>query len=388
MSVYKRFSLCFVASFLLFVVGFGGFLALLWLYDPFWFFHKPIFREITYHSDMRMQAKGIIDNTDFDSIIIGSSMLKNTSPKEAGQKLSGKWINLSIAASDFNERKILLNYAFGRKNIRQIIYSIDNYVSLNGDMKNDDAWQNIYTNDEFINKFKYYFDKKFIKCAVKWSKKAECVGNKKDLESITKFQDKKEIGGFKNWDKWTKNYATQAYKEYEENGFQLNVKSTRKLDFEGQKSYLQKSIIETIKQHPNTEFYLIVPPFSRFFYALFPFDHVHGEGRNGIEIFSEVKEILPYLVNEIAKYKNAKIYGFDTLSYVDDEKNYSDFIHHYLDMNSMQLDAIADGTHILTPQNIDEYLQTMENKIKAYDLTPLINEIKAWETEQNATAKE
>ena len=52
-------------------------------------------------------------------------------------------------------------------------------------------------------------------------------------------------------------------------------------------------------------------------------------------------------------------------------------------MNSMQLDAIASGTHILTPQNIESYLATMEAKIKAYDLTPLISEIKAWEAEQN-----
>ena len=78
-----------------------------------------------------------------------------------------------------------------------------------------------------------------------------------------------------------------------------------------------------------------------------------------------------------------KIYAFDDLNYADEIANYKDLAHYNVDMNSMQIDAIANGTHILTPENIDEYLQTMENKIKAYDLAPLIQEIKEWEKNQN-----
>ena len=47
-------------------------------------------------------------------------------------------------------------------------------------------------------------------------------------------------------------------------------------------------------------------------------------------------------------------------------------------MNSMQIDAIANATHILTAENIDEYLQTMEHKIKSYDLASLLQKIKQW----------
>lgn len=92
--------------------------------------------------------------------------------------------------------------------------------------------------------------------------------------------------------------------------------------------------------------------------------------------------MLKWFVDEVAKYQNATIYGFDDLDYADDLANYCDDIHYNLDMNSLQLDAIANGTHILTPQNIDTYLATMESKIKNYDITPLIAEIKAWEAKQ------
>lgn len=116
MSVYKRFALifaCFVYIGL--PLCFLALCALLWLYDPFMFFHKPYFREQTYHSDMRIQARGIIDFTDFDSVILGSSMLENTSAKEAGEKLGDKWVNLSLSGSDFSERKIVLDYTLSRK---------------------------------------------------------------------------------------------------------------------------------------------------------------------------------------------------------------------------------------------------------------------------------
>lgn len=46
--------------------------------------------------DMRMQARGLILYKDFDSAIIGTSMLENTSAKEANKKLGGNWINLSL----------------------------------------------------------------------------------------------------------------------------------------------------------------------------------------------------------------------------------------------------------------------------------------------------
>ncbi|EGK8077032.1 hypothetical protein IO383_001495, partial [Campylobacter lari] len=76
-------------------------------------------------------------------------------------------------------------------------------------------------------------------------------------------------------------------------------------------------------------------------------------------------------------YPNVKIYGFDNLNYADNTMNYMDLVHYNIDMNSMQLDAIKNQTNILTPENMDEYFKIMEEKIKNYDLNPLIEQIKA-----------
>lgn len=386
---YKIFSICFAG--IVSVVVFSGFAlcALLYIYDPFWLFHKPIFRATTYHSDIRIQAKGIIDNADFDSVILGTSMLENTSAKEAGQKLGGKWVNLSLAGSDFSERKILLDYALKRKNIKQVIFSIDNFVLINGDRENSTSWRvdsRLYTEGLFLEKFKRYLNKKFIKCAFRWSKKAECVGDKNDLETIAQDNNyranKKYFGGMAHWLEWQKEQAVKQYIEYVKNDFRPKSAETKRLNFDEQKIYLQESILQIIKENPQVEFYLIFPPHTRFYYALFPFSETHHKGRKGKEIFAETKQILPYLAQEVENLENVKIYGFDNLDYADNIANYIDHEHYYLDMNSMQLDAIANGTHILTPQNIDKYLATMESKIKNYDIAPLIKQIQEWEAQR------
>ena len=388
---YKNFAVFFVGSLGVACVISALLGILLYLYDPFMFFHKPYFRATTYHSDLRIAARGIIDYADFDSVILGSSMIENTSAKEAGRKLGGKWVNISLAGSDFSERKVALKYAFRRKDIKQVIFSLDGYVLLNGDRESVNARidSTLYAEGDFDglswDKFKQYLDKKLIWCAIKWSKKGECVGDKKDLESVAHSEyrrNERHFRGFAFWGEWQKNEVTKQYSAYLANDLRPQSKQTKRLDFEAQKAYLQEGILEMIRENPQIRFSLIYPPYPRFFYALFPLDDVYHKGRNSKEMLAETEKILKWLVAEIKNLDNAKIYGFDDLPYADDITNYCDRTHYYIDMNSLQLDAIANGTHILTPQNIDAYLQTMESKIKNYDIAPLIAEIKAWEASQ------
>ena len=111
----KKFSFSFFIIFISIQIALLFISILLYIYDPFQFFHTPIFREKTFMGDMRVSAAGIIDHYDFDSIIAGSSMLENTSIKEAEQIIGGKWVNFSFGGSRFEERFILLNYILKNK---------------------------------------------------------------------------------------------------------------------------------------------------------------------------------------------------------------------------------------------------------------------------------
>lgn len=186
MKSYKKFCLIFLATIPLFGLGFLALCVLLWLYDPFMFFHKPYFREQTFMNDLRISARGIIDFTEFDSIILGSSIMENTSIQEANDKLSGKWADFAISASSFNERELLLKHILSTKQIKQVIYAIEAFFLLNDNDKDMDSLREdkitrinpmLYQHNILFD-FKHYLNKRTIICVFKWSKEPKCVGEK------------------------------------------------------------------------------------------------------------------------------------------------------------------------------------------------------------------
>ena len=369
----KRFILITLLYPLPFVIMIFG---LIYIYDPFQIFHKPYFREATFFKDMRKQALGIIKNYEFDSYIIGTSMLENTDSKEAATKLSidGKWINISLSGSGFDERAIVMDYIFKNQNPKHIIYSLDGYYMVNRLNNNTLDWEFLYNNNLYDD-IKIYMNWKFIACTVILSNYEKCIG-KDDMYQITKWYEyhKEKFGGFDNWIKHKDDHQINPILIDIKNS---NIKNIDKqniigdIDILAQQDYLQKYLIRFFKDYPNTKFSIIIPTYSRLFYRM-----------QNSEFFYTWKKSLQYFIAQSSSYKNVKVYGFDDLDYADDIANYKDLSHYSKDLNSIQLDAIKNQTNILTTQNIDKYLKTMEQKIKSYDVEPFIKALENVEIEQ------
>lgn len=342
------------------VVLFG----ILWLYDPLQLFHKPIFRETTFFGDMRLAARGIIWNYDFDSVILGTSMLENTSAKEAGEKLGGKWVNLSLINSSYDERAVILEYLFGYKKPQKIIYSLESFTIAS--IKDSSRFDYLYDENP-LDDFKIYLNDRFILCALAWRESKDCTGNK-GLEELLKWFDceGKLFGGFEKWLKYGKKETIAMLKNIKDAPFVIKKDN---FDLEKQRSYIQTYVLDFVAENPQTQFYFIVPTYSRLSYRI-------GSGDFDNKAFYNRALNLKWFVKELEKYPNAKIYGFDTLDYADDIASYRDFIHYNVDMNSLHLDSIRGEKHILDSNNIDSYLKVMEDKIKNYDLKPFIEKAK------------
>ncbi|WP_278347771.1 hypothetical protein [Helicobacter pullorum] len=343
------------------VVLFG----ILWLYDPLQLFHKPIFRETTFFGDMRLAARGIIRYYDFDSVILGTSMLENTSAKEAGEKLGGKWVNLSLINSSYDERAVVLEYLFGYKKPQKIIYSLESFTIAS--IKDSSRFDYLYDENP-LDDFKVYLNDKFILCALAWRESKDCTG--RDLEELLKWSNHEDLkilfGGFEKWLKYGKKETIAMLKNIKDTPF---VVKKDNFDLEKQRSYIQTYVLDFVAENPQTQFYFIVPTYSRLSYRI-------GSGDFDNKVFYNRALNLKWFVQELEKYPNAKIYGFDTLDYADDIANYRDFTHYNVDMNSLHLDSIRGEKHILDSNNIDSYLKVMEDKIKNYDLKPFIEKAK------------
>ncbi len=364
MSKYARYLFFVPIFFMLFLMLF---ILNVYLYDPAQIFHKPYFRKTTFHGDMRIMAKGIIDFYDFDSYILGTSMLENTFANEANQKLGGKWVNISMHGSSFYERKIILDYIMTHKKAKRIVYTVDNILDAQTpDVRLDTfSYNNTWLDDVLL----YTYDK-FILCSLSWSQSENCVGQHR-VESIedsivkTIYDVQVLYGGIENW-----LYGFDI-DNIEHRGRVNELKAvinSKNLIVEPQASRIQQNIadnvLSTIKQYHETQFYLIIPTYSRLAYKI-PYRT------------NQYDDVLLWLVAEIDKLPNAILYGFDDLDYADHIENYRDLTHYNIDMNLMQLDAIRDETHTLTPHNIEEYLNTMRRKIDEYDPKPIIETIKA-----------
>lgn len=338
-------------------------LGLIYLYDPMQIFHKSFLKEERFFSEMRLGARAIIKHYDFDSYILGTSMLQNTSAKEANRRLGGNWVNISPAASTTKERGIILNYLFRYQNPKALIYSLDSF----GDKVSTKPNFQLLYDESLLNDFEAYLNDRFIICALTLSKKEKCIG-KENLETLLQWireeKHQKRLGGFENWIQYNPDIfkreplkSLPQSKPVEFNPNRIDVSKEEKL--------LETFLLSFIRKYPNTYFHLILPPYSRLHFKINP------------KAFIERKKITYWLLQQTKDLKNVTIYGFDTLDYADDIGNYAgDTIHYNNDMNSLHLDSIKQGKHILDSNNIDSYLKAMEDKIKNYDLKPFIEKAK------------
>lgn len=356
------------------------FIAPIYYYDPLKLFHKPYVYEDHLDTNMRQQAVGIIKNWDFDSVILGTSMLENTSSLEANNILGGTFINISIGGSDFYERKIILNYLVKNKNINKIIYSLDSYYlnQREGHPKYNIGTFDYLYDDSIFNDFKAYLNDKYLKCIFKFSNYNRCIQKKAELDRPNAwYQSKghsKRFGGLQNWinsknDKQIVNAFNSIVLTSNKikNKEKINIDNVN-LKIDKAKSYIDENILNVVAENRQTEFILVFPPYSRLTY---------GEWVQYDLVSWKIHEaVIRYLVLKSIEYKNIKIYGFEHMDFLDDIANYKDLGHYHHSINSSMLSWFASESGLLTNKNIDDYIDISYKKALNYDITKIADQIK------------
>lgn len=353
-----------------------------YIYDPMQIFHKAWGREETFHTNMRQQAAGIINNFhDYDSVILGTSMIENTSSKEASEKLGGKFINISMPGSSYFERAIVLRSLFRQHNVKNILYSLD----VNKYFKQAEAYPGYplssfdYLYDEStLNDFKLYANIKYLPCVLLHSTRKKCIGEKITLDRPSAWFENINFSiWFGGLDKWvaSKNNkqiiaSFKAISDTVEHIKRQETVSLEKVDMTIHlaKKYIDENIMAFVKTHPNTNFILLDPPYSRIQYAIW--------AQYDLPKFKVYKEILRYLAEESDKYPNLEIYSFGEEPFLDDIAIYKDLTHYHYSINSWMLSAMEQKKGLLHKDSINEYLKSITEKALGYDLIGLDNSIK------------
>ena len=361
--------------------SFGLLLPAYYIYDPMQVFHKAWGREETFRTNMRQQAAGIINNFyDYDSVILGTSMIENTSSKEASEKLGGKFINISLSGSSYFERAIVLRSLFRQHNIKNILYSldVDKYFSQEEEYPGYPLSRFDYLYDEsMLNDFKLYSNIKYLPCVLLQSTYSKCVGEKITLDRPNAWFE--SVGNsirFGGLDKWISSkdngQIIASFKDISETAEHIKRQETVSLDkveitIGMAKKYIDENIMDFVRTHPNTKFILFDPPYSRIQYAIW--------AQYDLPKFKVYKEILRYLATKSDEYTNLEIYSFGEEQFVDDIATYKDLSHYHYSINSWMLSAMTRKRGLLRENSIDKYLDTITQKALNYDLIGLDHNI-------------
>jgi len=362
---YKKIVKTYVISVPLLAFIFFGTLFIL---DPLKLFHKPWVCKEYLEGNMREQAAGIINNWKFDSIILGTSMLENTSSKEASKKLGGSFVNISLSGSSFLERKLVLEYALRKKELKKVLYSLDDLGSSTD--KVDDTyvmsnWSYLYDDNKF-NDIQAYLNNKYLKHIFSF----RCVGEKVDFDRPNAWYKFKEhslrFGGLDNWFKAKNNQQIKdtfsqilttishikATHVVVDNNMNEKIKNIEQ--------YLDEALIAIVEKNSKVDFIFIVPPYFRGKYAMWA-----QANKSHFELY---KTSLKYLVLKSKQYNNMKVYAWGTEKFIDEIANYKDLSHYEYKINSWMLDAIKETKGLLVEENVDEYLNVVTQKALKYNL--------------------
>lgn len=383
----RRVQQFFLFSFLLSLFFGTLYLGAAYNADPLYIFHSPKAAErerlstetaIPLAANMRLQAFGIINNYQFDSVILGTSELENTSSKVCNREIGGTFINLSMSGSSFHERRIVLNYLLQKMPIKNIIYSLDMYYfacEITGQDYALDNWDFLYDTQvsSVLRKLSIYMNKRSMRLVLGYDKARDTTPDRPNAW-MTQQSQMIRFGGLDNWirdqnDPVTGKFLHMLLPRIADLALAHRKEKTvsNAEQLKTAEEYIYKNIFSYIKDAPQTKFYLVFPPYWRFTYA---------EWRQTDPArFALHQDVIRYVVSQAQLLKNVEIYGFEDCDFVNDIKIYKDTVHYHPSINDYIIKSIGSGRHKLTSDNVESYLEHCEKLASAFDLQGLAAEV-------------
>lgn len=385
-----KLSILILISSALTILFMSAYLAVAYIVDPLYLFNSPEEVKINgrlstdisiplMKKNMRFQAFSIINNYRFDSVILGSSMLENTSSKTCNLKLGGTFINISMSGSSFYERKVILDYLLKKMSIKSILYSMDSFyltcAKIGHESYDIDSWDFLYIKEKssMLKKFSLYMTKDSMHCILGYN---PTVMLSPDCPKAWG-TDEGEMRLFGGIDKWIQE-SSAARKFLEENLSKfvnivpMHTDELPVSDVEHFKKaidYIEKNIFIYVRNNKQTKFYFVFPPYWRFIYAEWR--------QTAPSVFALHQDVIRYVVLQAHRLGNVEIYGFEDCGFVDDVKNYKDTAHHHQRINEYITQSIGTGLHRLTPDNVENYLHRCEKLALRFDFKAFFDEAKA-----------
>ncbi|MDO4803747.1 MAG: hypothetical protein Q4A32_02885 [Lachnospiraceae bacterium] len=228
--------------------------------DPFFHYHKPL-AQLFYRLHVeRYQNDGIVRNFDYDSIIVGASMVDTYKTSLMDSLFGGKSVKIPLSAGSFYETNNHLLRAYKTHDVKNVVRSLEfQMIIQEPDFLREDLGDITYPlylyNDNPFDDVEYVLNKDVLFEEV--------------MVMLKKYRDGEE-GGITSFDRYA-NYMYYSSTEF-----------SREACLEGRKSFKEPSkmaelseddrkliwqnvtenLVSVAREHPETTFYYFIPPWS------------------------------------------------------------------------------------------------------------------------------
>ena len=343
---YKRSSrkvLTSISSILAFLV------MVVFVVDPFQHyrsagFYKPIFDYNRYLNP------GLAKNLDYDTAIIGTSMVMNFRRDAVNNIFGGDTVNLSVPAGSVAEQSLTMRTVLDVGKAKRIILGLDYFQYV----RDPEIYVispfpfHLYDNSPF-NDYKYLLNYFSLKVSY-YIFEGNVLGRKTD-----KFDRDRAYNSPAKFP-FGKEYALESYKERFAHGDLTTLNSSGQPPIVNMNQNFDNYILPYIKGAPGVEFYMFFPPYSYLTWLIdlnktpMTIDYIYGFKGHVLE----ATRGLP----------NVKVFDFQSDSSITfNLDNYMDVGHYSSDVSRYIVESMAEGRNLLTEETLPDFRRSLTEQV-------------------------
>lgn len=345
----KKWTIILLVSVIMTLISVAG--LMIWL-DPLIQYGTESGPLTSYEYSEMYTNPGIAKNYEYDSVLVGTSMIQNTDINLFEELFGCKMVRLSYSGGTTYNMKKILELCLSSPNIVDTVYwELDEYQLLSS------ADEPRYPLPEYLYRTDHKEDIKYLL----------------NLDIIYHYALKDIINTGKGITQKAERRGITFTGEYGRkvvlSDFHLPVsEEVTRETLEARKRKAEKNLqnIEgLVKAYPQTKFVFFLPPFSILYW----------ERDIKLGLFNNTMELLEYVLGQLMKNDNVYIFFYQGKEdIITDLNNYKDYSHYGSWINDKITEWIAEGEGLLTMENYQAEIRGFKKFITDFDFEEFLNE--------------
>ena len=328
-KAYKKWFIKFISLSLCLLLVMG---ATVFAYDPYCYYRIPKDRVIV--NNYRFVNPGIVRNAEYDTVVMGSSMIQNFNMQSFRDKLGLEPIKLSVGGMSIEGMDLTYSQVCEVGKAKNLFVAID-LPSLNKEEDSLATYSTYLYNDTVTDDYKYLLGYETWTRLLPLNIGFNLLSKFRKVPASYVTEDIDHIGEWYQTAKFSKEKLKKAYLE---NTDQISKQDTENIDERMKRR--ADMLLDILLQDKDTEVTVFFSPYSALFWYQAQTDGYY-------ESYMRTKE---YVISKLLDKKNVKIYDFQQMPEMTDLDNYKDTTHYSEKINEKMVDCFVSEKYAIRSQ--------------------------------------